>query len=171
MLWPCCMTPLRTPHYSLRADHYTGITDTWKEGEIYCSEVTGKLVVYLLGVDPQLVHTLPMNSPQQIQGEHACLCCNSTHLSPASHDDGITWLALPSGFMPHMMLTPTCTHPPHPTDCCLLCYAFTDACAATKLCRCSPESSSHACGCTSLPGLQPVSHQGCPSHCTTNPRR
>ena len=55
----------------LSADHYTGITDNWGAGEIYCSEITGRLVVYLLGVKPEFVHVLPMDVPTDVQGIHA----------------------------------------------------------------------------------------------------
>lgn len=51
------------------ADHYQGITERWKAGPIYCSEITGNLVAHMLGVDPQYIHTLPMNEPVTVLGE------------------------------------------------------------------------------------------------------
>ena len=56
----------------LCADHYTGLSDAWSAGPIFCSEVTAKLVVYLLGVQPDLVRPLPMDEPVTIQGAPPC---------------------------------------------------------------------------------------------------
>lgn len=64
----------RRPHavlgvvWDTRADHYTGISETWSAGPIYCSEVTARLVVHLTGVAQGLVRPLPMDAPQMIQG-------------------------------------------------------------------------------------------------------
>ena len=62
------------------ADHYTGITENWSAGTIYCSEVTGRLVVHLLGVQPEFVHGLPMDIPVDIQGSSSKgVCQDSFH--------------------------------------------------------------------------------------------
>eukprot|EP00191_Tetraselmis_sp_GSL018_P013531 CAMPEP_0177586320 /NCGR_PEP_ID=MMETSP0419_2-20121207/5006_1 /TAXON_ID=582737 /ORGANISM="Tetraselmis sp., Strain GSL018" /LENGTH=1454 /DNA_ID=CAMNT_0019076197 /DNA_START=342 /DNA_END=4706 /DNA_ORIENTATION=+ len=55
------------------ADHYTGITDRWEAGPIYCSEVTGRLVRHLLGVEERFIAPLPIGAPQTIQGVEVTL--------------------------------------------------------------------------------------------------
>lgn len=50
------------------ADHYQGITENWDAGLIYCSEVTGTLIVHMLGVNAMLVRRLPMDTPVTVQG-------------------------------------------------------------------------------------------------------
>jgi len=50
------------------ADHYTGITDNWNQGIIHCSPVTAKLVVHLLGVKPEYLKPLAMDTEHHIQG-------------------------------------------------------------------------------------------------------
>lgn len=50
-------------------DHYQGLSDTWRSGIIYCSEVTARLAVAIVQVSPDLLRPLPMNSPQSIQGK------------------------------------------------------------------------------------------------------
>ena len=59
----------------LLADHYQGITENWEAGPIYCSEVTGSLIVHMLGVDPTHVRRLPMDAPVTVQGG---FCQNAT---------------------------------------------------------------------------------------------
>ena len=50
-------------------DHYGGLSETWEFGRIYCSEVTARLVQHMLGVQPDLVHVLPMDTPTLVEGE------------------------------------------------------------------------------------------------------
>ncbi len=50
------------------ADHYTGITDNWNQGIIHCSPVTAKLVIHLLGVKPEYLKPLAMDTEHHIQG-------------------------------------------------------------------------------------------------------
>ena len=49
-------------------DHYAGLSDTWRSGIVYCSEVTARLAVAIVQVSPDLLRPLPMNTPQTIQG-------------------------------------------------------------------------------------------------------
>lgn len=48
------------------SDHYGGLYSSWTHGDIYCSEVTGRLVMKQLRVDPSYVKMLPMNEKIQI---------------------------------------------------------------------------------------------------------
>ncbi|KAI8996416.1 DNA repair metallo-beta-lactamase-domain-containing protein [Trametes punicea] len=48
------------------SDHYTNLSANWKSGPIYCSEGTANLIIHMLGVDPQWVHPLPMDTPTAI---------------------------------------------------------------------------------------------------------
>ncbi|CAG8802868.1 13181_t:CDS:2, partial [Racocetra persica] len=43
------------------SDHYIGLSSKWSHGPIYCSSVTGNLVIQQLRVKPQYVQKLPMN--------------------------------------------------------------------------------------------------------------
>ncbi|KAK9865080.1 hypothetical protein WJX84_011403 [Apatococcus fuscideae] len=49
------------------SDHYGGITDNWDRGPIYCSAITGRLIVHMLGIKPEYVHELPMDTPCMLQ--------------------------------------------------------------------------------------------------------
>ena len=49
------------------SDHYRGLNSSWKHGQIYCSSVTGNLVIQNLKVNPKYVHKLPMNKRVQIE--------------------------------------------------------------------------------------------------------
>lgn len=53
----------------LHADHYTGLRENWDFGPIYCSEVTGKLVVKIVGVNPDLIRPLQWDTPTIVEGE------------------------------------------------------------------------------------------------------
>eukprot|EP00803_Ostreobium_quekettii_P008788 evm.model.scf_1474EXC.2 EVM.evm.TU.scf_1474EXC.2 scf_1474EXC:16266-31624(-) len=55
------------------SDHYTGLSETWSQGSIYCSEVTGRLVVHMLGVNPKYIHALPMDIPRNVEGVEVIL--------------------------------------------------------------------------------------------------
>ncbi|KAI5995427.1 DRMBL-domain-containing protein [Pisolithus albus] len=48
------------------SDHYTSLASSWKNGPIYCSEITANLVIHMLSVDPKWVHALPMDTPVEI---------------------------------------------------------------------------------------------------------
>ncbi|EPX74716.1 DNA 5' exonuclease [Schizosaccharomyces octosporus yFS286] len=50
------------------ADHYGGLSSKWEHGPIYCSEVTGNLLVNILHVDEKYVHRLSLNEPHNILG-------------------------------------------------------------------------------------------------------
>lgn len=67
-----CCAAAPTPTLPLRpgvpADHYTGLTDAWSAGPIYCTEVTARLVHHLLGVKRAFLRPLPLDTPTAIQG-------------------------------------------------------------------------------------------------------
>jgi len=42
----------------LLIDHYTGITENWSAGPIYCSPITAALVQQVTGVHRQFLHPL-----------------------------------------------------------------------------------------------------------------
>ena len=48
------------------SDHYTNLSKGWKNGMIYCSETTAKLVQHMLGVSPSFVCGLPFDIPYEI---------------------------------------------------------------------------------------------------------
>ena len=50
------------------SDHYGGLSSTWDAGPIYCSSITGSLVIQQLRVKPEYVVKLPMNTPTNING-------------------------------------------------------------------------------------------------------
>ncbi|CAJ0637762.1 10842_t:CDS:10 [Entrophospora sp. SA101] len=68
------------------SDHYCGLGSSWKHGPIYCSSVTGNLVIQKLKVDPKYVHKLPMNEKIQIED---CIDLSVT-LVDANHCPGET---------------------------------------------------------------------------------
>ncbi|KTW30881.1 DNA cross-link repair protein PSO2 [Pneumocystis jirovecii RU7] len=43
------------------SDHYKGLTSNWNNGLIYCSKITGNLVISQLKVNPKYIIKLPMN--------------------------------------------------------------------------------------------------------------
>ncbi|OMJ10760.1 DNA cross-link repair protein pso2/snm1, partial [Smittium culicis] len=49
------------------SDHYGGLTSKFKNGMIYCSQITGNLVIDHLKVDPKYVCKLPLNWPILIE--------------------------------------------------------------------------------------------------------
>ncbi|KAK9840432.1 hypothetical protein WJX74_009841 [Apatococcus lobatus] len=55
------------------SDHYGGITDNWERGPIYCSPITGRLIVHMLGIKPEFVHELPMDAPCMLEGVEVTL--------------------------------------------------------------------------------------------------
>ncbi len=50
------------------ADHYMGLTKSWKHGQIYCSEITARLVALKLRIDHNWVTPLAMNKEYDIFG-------------------------------------------------------------------------------------------------------
>ena len=50
------------------ADHYTGLSEKWSQGPIYCTEVTGKLVCHITGVHERFINVLPMDTEVTIHG-------------------------------------------------------------------------------------------------------
>ncbi|KAI9193182.1 beta-lactamase-like protein, partial [Polychytrium aggregatum] len=50
------------------SDHYTGLGPSFEHGPIYCSSVTGNLVISELRVKPEYVHRLKLNREYDIQG-------------------------------------------------------------------------------------------------------
>ncbi|KAK9700226.1 hypothetical protein RND81_08G224900 [Saponaria officinalis] len=50
------------------SDHYTGLTSTWSRGIVFCSDITGNLVVDILGVSPEFVVKLPINVTVIVDG-------------------------------------------------------------------------------------------------------
>lgn len=52
----------------MSADHYTGLRENWDYGPIYCSAVTGKLVVRIVGVSAELIRPLEWDTPTVIEG-------------------------------------------------------------------------------------------------------
>lgn len=42
--------------------------DTWDKGLIYCSDMTAKLIAHKLGVDQKYLCALPMDIPQNVDG-------------------------------------------------------------------------------------------------------
>jgi len=50
------------------SDHYGGLTANWTHGPIYCSRVTGALILQQIKVDPEFVVMLPIDQTVQIEG-------------------------------------------------------------------------------------------------------
>ena len=53
------------------ADHYAGLSETWDNGVIYCSEQTARLIQHMdqLRIKKDLVRPLPMDTPVTIDGD------------------------------------------------------------------------------------------------------
>ena len=60
------MQAWRTPPSD--ADHYGGITETWRAGPIYCSPITAQLVEHLTGVGRAWLRPVPLLQPTIIDG-------------------------------------------------------------------------------------------------------
>ncbi|KAI8800793.1 DNA repair metallo-beta-lactamase-domain-containing protein [Cladochytrium replicatum] len=54
-------------------DHFGGLTSKFDHGPIYCSAITGSLVIQQLRVKPEYVVRLPMNVPTEVQGVRVTL--------------------------------------------------------------------------------------------------
>lgn len=50
------------------SDHYGGLTNTWNQGMIYCTPITGRLVKHVLKVDPSLVVEVDYNATINLPG-------------------------------------------------------------------------------------------------------
>ncbi|XP_063435475.1 DNA cross-link repair 1A protein-like isoform X2 [Mytilus trossulus] len=53
-------------------DHYRGLTKKFS-APIYCSKVTGNLIKSRIGINPDIVHDLPMNTPVTVEGTEVLL--------------------------------------------------------------------------------------------------
>lgn len=60
------------------SDHYGGITRDWCSHPIYCSEITGRLLIHVIGVDPKHVRTLALEKPYII-GDFSVTCFDANH--------------------------------------------------------------------------------------------
>ncbi|KAI9021233.1 beta-lactamase-like protein [Hyaloraphidium curvatum] len=50
------------------SDHYQGISERWDTGPIYCSETTGRLLCHVLGVKPEYIRPIPLDTSVWIDG-------------------------------------------------------------------------------------------------------
>ena len=59
------------------ADHYAGLSETWDNGVIYCSEQTARLIQHMdqLRIKKDLVRPLPMDTPVTIDGDSLTSDC------------------------------------------------------------------------------------------------
>ena len=53
-------------------DHYAGLSETWDNGTIYCSDQTARLIQHMdqLRIRKELIRPLPMDSPLTVEGTH-----------------------------------------------------------------------------------------------------
>ena len=58
-------------------DHYAGLSETWDNGVIYCSEQTARLIQHMdqLRIKKDLIRPLPLDTPVIIDGR-----CLAKHL-------------------------------------------------------------------------------------------
>eukprot|EP00775_Hariotina_reticulata_P004079 gene4079-4326_t len=70
-----CQQPWVTAYWLTHAhsDHYSGITENWAAGPIYCSPITAALVQQITGVHRQFLHPLELNKPHKVQGAEVTL--------------------------------------------------------------------------------------------------
>ena len=54
------------------ADHYAGLSETWDNGAIYCSEQTARLIQHMdqLRISKELIKPLPMDVAVTVEGKH-----------------------------------------------------------------------------------------------------
>lgn len=50
------------------SDHYTGLSEAWCAGPVYCSELTARLVAHLTGVSTAWLRPLPLGRPVVVEG-------------------------------------------------------------------------------------------------------
>ena len=62
---PWCRAFFLTHFHS---DHYGGLCKSWKAGFVYCSAITGALVIQRLGVSPSFVRVLPLDRISLVDG-------------------------------------------------------------------------------------------------------
>ncbi|KAK9432314.1 beta-lactamase-like protein [Lipomyces doorenjongii] len=60
------------------SDHYGGLSQTWTHGKIYCSEVTGRLVIQQLRVSSEFIVMLPMDERIEL-GKFAVTLIDANH--------------------------------------------------------------------------------------------
>lgn len=62
----------------LRADHYSGLSERWDHGPIWCTVATGRLVCHITGVHTRHMRFLEWDTPTLIEGSSctaiACPC-------------------------------------------------------------------------------------------------
>ena len=58
--------------FNLHADHYGGLSETWDNGVIYCSEQTARLIQHMdqLRIRKELIKALPMDVAVTVEGTH-----------------------------------------------------------------------------------------------------
>ncbi|CAG8497291.1 4312_t:CDS:2 [Paraglomus occultum] len=66
------------------SDHYGGLSSTWAHGPIYCSTVTGNLVIQKLRVKPEYVHKLPMDTEIPIESDRVTVTLIDANHCPGS---------------------------------------------------------------------------------------
>ncbi|KAG9302740.1 hypothetical protein G9A89_009517 [Geosiphon pyriformis] len=66
------------------SDHYSGLTSKWSHGPIYCSAVTGNMVIQRLGVKPQYIHKLPLNQEVDVNGNGVSVTLIEANHCPGS---------------------------------------------------------------------------------------
>ncbi|CAG8490754.1 19065_t:CDS:10 [Cetraspora pellucida] len=66
------------------SDHYIGLSSKWSHGPIYCSTVTGNLVIQQLRVKPQYVRKLPMNEEVAIDKTNTTVTLIDANHCPGS---------------------------------------------------------------------------------------
>ncbi|XP_004364857.2 ATP dependent DNA ligase [Capsaspora owczarzaki ATCC 30864] len=55
------------------ADHYAGLTKTWRAGPVFCSPTTARLVIKVLEVDERMIRPLEFNTPVTIDNVQVTL--------------------------------------------------------------------------------------------------
>ena len=56
-------------------DHYGGLSETWDNGVIYCSEQTARLIQHMdqLRIKKELIKALPMDVAVTVEGTHTLI--------------------------------------------------------------------------------------------------
>jgi hypothetical protein len=66
------------------SDHYGGMTANWSHGPIYCSSITGSLVLQQIKVAPEYVIKLPMHQTVNVEGVDVTLIEANQYFNCAS---------------------------------------------------------------------------------------